>query len=100
LVLLQQADGSWPLSAELLDAVGLPGALAPRLRQALRGDQLTALATALALCWLRRNAAAAADEWRLLADKAERWLAQAPPPPAGDSWLDLAERVVTQGGIP
>lgn len=78
LVGLQGADGSWDLTAEFAKAIGarLP-ALEKRLA-GLTGDPSVArraLATALALAWLERHAAAERDEWSLLAEKALAWLA-------------------------
>ena len=54
-------------------------------------------ATALALAWLERNAGDTRDEWRMLAEKARRWLNHAAVrPPDGADWLDNASRFITR----
>jgi len=76
-VSLQRADGSWELTEALAAAIGMElGHLHVALPDAGgAGDVQRAWATALALAWLARHAADARDEWRLLARKAEQWLA-------------------------
>jgi hypothetical protein len=73
---LQRADGSWrlePALANLLERElrelenAVPAAPTNRLAR-------DAWATALAVAWLERHAATLEHEWRLLADKARRWL--------------------------
>jgi Ca-activated chloride channel homolog len=97
LVPLQRADGSWDLTTELAEVVGKK---LRHLRKAVRGAQgdaaeaERALATALALEWLQRNAADARDEWLLLAAKAEIWLRSVKArPAAGGDWRTLARSV-------
>lgn len=97
LILLQAADGSWELTRELAAVIGKD---LSRLEAAIRGasgpdaEVRAAWATALAITWLRLNAADAEDEWRLLADKAGAWLASVGvAPPGGGSWTSAAEQV-------
>jgi hypothetical protein len=94
LIQLQAADGSWTLTKELAKALGRR---LGELRAAMPGTSGArpaaerAWATALALAWLRRHAADAESEWRLLAAKGERWLDGAEAPPlSGRSWLEEA----------
>ncbi len=78
LVRLQRASGRWTLDAALAEATGLDLA---RLRDLVssnaalegRGDVVATLA---ALVALRTRWADREDEWRLLAAKAESWLAR------------------------
>ena len=77
LVALQRADGAWNLTAEFAAAIGgklknLERALPPNDRD--NDDRRRALATVVALAWLRQSAAEFVDEWTLLARKAEAWL--------------------------
>jgi hypothetical protein len=77
LVALQGADGSWSLTAEFAKAIGADLPSLEKHLTGLAGNAPTArraLATALALAWLERHAAAERDEWRLLAGKARAWL--------------------------
>ena len=76
LVALQRADGSWDLTNELADLIARPLAqLASAMPTQAHGvDARHAWATALALAWLRTEGAVFEDQWRLLADKALRWL--------------------------
>lgn len=94
LVALQRADGSWDLTPELADILGVPFAalLEPAARALGDPDEARrAFATALALAFLVKRAAANADEWKLLAAKATRWLAGVKAVPAGGrTWVDLA----------
>ncbi|MBA2306482.1 MAG: hypothetical protein H0W08_28165 [Acidobacteria bacterium] len=54
-------------------------------------DVARAWATALALAWLRQNAAAVENEWRLLAGKASRCIDSIPAAPSGGStWTGAA----------
>jgi hypothetical protein len=93
LVRLQRADGSWDLTRELADLVGIPfGDLERAMGDAAaRGEARVAWATALALAWLERNAGAARAEWQMLAAKAERWLNRAEALRTdGQAWLAAA----------
>lgn len=97
LILLQSADGSWELTRDLAALIGKDFAT---LQAAIRGasgpeaEVRAAWATALAITWLRLNAADAEDEWWLLAEKAAAWLASVPAaPPGGGSWTSAAERI-------
>jgi hypothetical protein len=94
LVALQRADGSWDLTPELANILGLPFAalLEPPARASGDPDEARrAFATALALAFLVKKASANADEWKLLAAKATRWLAGVRAVPAGKrTWVDLA----------
>ena len=101
LVSLQRADGSWDLTAEFARFFSLT---LRRLEKELRhatGDRdmaRRALATALAVVWLERHAAAERGEWELLAAKAESFaLASGTEPAAGQgwhAWIDVARRLV------
>ncbi len=95
LILLQSADGSWELTKDLASVMGRDLAA---LRSAVQGasgsdsDVLRAWATALALTWLRTNAADNEDEWRLLAAKGRKWIdGTAAVPPGGRTWIDKAD---------
>jgi hypothetical protein len=101
LILLQDADGSWDLTEELAAVLTLDLA---DLRSRVKGAQgpkkeiLRSWATALAVAWLRANAASRRDQWQLLVAKAERWLkdASATAPDAG-TWTTQAQIVI--GGL-
>lgn len=99
LVALQAADGSWELTGELARAVGKGLDEIEETAAGVAGDRRLvrrALATALALAWLEREAADARDEWALLAAKGRQWLATCGVSPAAASWDDLAVRVLVQ----
>ena len=94
LVVLQRADGSWDLTQELADAIGRN---LSDLEAALTGatgnpDEVrNAWATALALAWLEGHAMPARGEWRMLAEKASRWLSGVQAKPAsGGRWIEAA----------
>lgn len=77
LVALQRADGSWELTRELANLLGLKLRTLEKLLDAAAGDPekgRRALATSLALRWLNVNASSERDEWALLAAKAQAWL--------------------------
>ncbi|HSK09536.1 MAG TPA: hypothetical protein VK911_08160, partial [Vicinamibacterales bacterium] len=78
-VVLQQADGSWRLDAALARELGISlaelRALANSIGEGSGWESL--VATLAALRFLRERAWDACDEWRLLAEKAEEWLAGA-----------------------
>jgi hypothetical protein len=99
LVALQRADGSWDLTPEFASAIGhdiaqLESALAGATGN--RDETRKAWATALALAWLDDHARAAEDEWRLLAEKARRWLGSVTSRPAdGGSWAEAGARRLT-----
>jgi len=100
-VALQRVDGSWELDGAFASAVSLT---LRRLEKELRhatgdpGAARCALATALALEWLEKNAAAERGEWELLAKKATQWLAASRTEPSAgrgwNGWLDVARRLV------
>ena len=100
-VSLQRADGSWDLTEAFARAIGQP---LDKLRVAQAGatgdaDEISrAWATALALHWLKTNAAALAAEWQLLATKARNWLDRvASQPSSGRSWSDEAVHQLRAG---
>jgi hypothetical protein len=100
-VALQCADGSWELDGAFSSAVSLTlRRLEKELRHATGGADAArrALATALALEWLEKNAAAERGEWELLAKKATQWLAASRTEPSAgqgwNGWLDVARRLV------
>jgi Ca-activated chloride channel family protein len=103
-VSLQKADGSWCLNRALCEAIGVH---LPELKSIVRelgGEgEGAAVATAVALEWLKINAADREVEWKLLAQKAEVWLcsalAQLPGPPGREA---LGERMaaLVAGGAP
>ena len=94
---LQRADGSWELTDELLRLVDLIRPNVERLLSGMGdGDSdagRRALATALVLAWLPRHAGAYTDEWRMIAEKAERWLATQATPPGGTPWREAVARL-------
>jgi hypothetical protein len=90
---LQRADGSWDLTQELADVLGMS---VSALRTISHGsgdadEAKRALATALAITFLERQASSNRGEWELLAAKATRWLAGVKAVPSGgESWRKLA----------
>ncbi len=98
LVALQQADGTWDLSQELADVLGLRlGDLVSLASGYDNADEARrALATALAITFLETRESSHRSEWELLARKAARWLARAKAvPPGGKSWRKLANSLLT-----
>jgi hypothetical protein len=97
LIRLQSANGSWDLNREFADVIGraldlLEGEIAAI---GTAREYRTAWATALAIAWLRRQAADARDEWEMLAAKGEHWLeTSAPPRPDRRLWIDRAEELL------
>lgn len=73
LLLSQQADGSFPLSAALQTWAG--DALWDQARAAAASHDPALVATVLALHVLETQARSRRDEWSSVADKARRWLA-------------------------
>jgi hypothetical protein len=101
LVALQRADGSWELDGEFAEAVSLKlRGLEHALRDAVGdpAESRRALATAVALEWLEKHAAAARGEWDLLARKAMAWLSTSRTEPAAgrgwNGWLEVARRLL------
>ncbi len=99
LVSLQRADGSWDLTPELGEALGID------LEELLAGvrevggapEAPRVWATALALAWIAGRTSEARDEWALLARKAIDWLKARSG--EGDSlsrWLRAAEEFMTK----
>jgi Vault protein inter-alpha-trypsin domain/von Willebrand factor type A domain len=99
LVALQRADGSWDLTPEFAGAIGHDMAQLESALSGATGDRVEtrrAWATALALAWLDEHARAAEGEWRLLAEKARRWLGGVTSRPAdGGSWAEAGARLLT-----
>ena len=99
LIALQRADGSWDLTPEFARAIGhdlgqLESALAGSTGN--RDETRKAWATALALAWLDEHAPSTEGEWRMLAEKARKWLSGVTSRPTdGDSWADAAARLLT-----
>jgi hypothetical protein len=100
LIVLQTAEGFWDLENELASIIGRG---LEDLRSAIKdaaGPQALvarAWATALALAWLELNAGDTRDEWRMLSEKARRWLDRAAIlPPDGVDWLRAAHRFITR----
>lgn len=97
-IALQRADGSWELDEALLIACGLKpeqmAAIEAFVPAAAPREGKSAMATAIALTFLRRRASADQSEWDLLAQKAERYLDRvAVAPNGGGTWLDAASVV-------
>ncbi|HQY69314.1 MAG TPA: VIT domain-containing protein [Pseudomonadales bacterium] len=94
LTLSQRADGSFRLEPEALRAFALDANALARAAALLGGgDRAEAMVhTAVALALLERRFGDRQDEWRMLADKAARWMAgQAVALPAGEtSWAGWA----------
>jgi len=78
-VRLQQADGSWSLKGELARALGVKLEKLRKIAETAEkgGTWHDVVATLAALRYLQTRAADFEGEWRLLAEKAERWLATA-----------------------
>jgi Ca-activated chloride channel family protein len=101
LIQLQQANGTWELTKELASIIGQD---LDDLRSVVDGggadpEILRAWATALALAWLAKNAKAAEGEWRLLAAKAQRWMARTTlVPPHLATWGEEAAVIVGHSG--
>ena len=76
LLLLQRADGSFPVDQRLAALTGVP---LDEVRAIAGGMDLdeAVVATVAALRTLQREAADRRDEWRRAAAKADRWLAGA-----------------------
>jgi Ca-activated chloride channel family protein len=95
-VSLQRADGSWDLTEEFARALGQPLDMLQVAQAGASGEAneiRRAWATALALHWLKVNAAALADEWRLIANKARHWLdCVSARPASGRTWSDEASK--------
>ncbi|XP_053120965.1 von Willebrand factor A domain-containing protein 5A-like isoform X2 [Hemicordylus capensis] len=72
LILLQNADGSWPLDSDLATLLDLSEAEISSQKPAQVIP--TAWATVLAVLWLHFRAAEQNDEWQLLEAKALSWL--------------------------
>jgi len=91
LVQLQRADGSWNLTEELAQILGRKLRTLKSATPDSVGDQeiaQRAWATALAVRWLEVHAAEWAEEWELLARKANQWLLTCQCSPAsGKSWM-------------
>jgi hypothetical protein len=101
LVALQRADGSWELDGEFAKAVSFKLRQLEKELRTATGDTDTvrrALATAIALEWLEKHAAAQRGEWELLALKAAKWLSTSGTEPAEgqgwNAWLDAARRLL------
>ena len=101
LVALQRADGSWELDGEFAKAVSFKLRQLEKELRTATGDPDTvrrALATAIALEWLEKHAAAQRGEWELLALKAAKWLSASLTEPAAgqgwNAWLDAARRLL------
>ena len=94
LTLAQRADGSFRLDDATLCEFGLEAAALARAADQLGGGEAAAAVvhTAVALVLLERRFAEREDEWRMLADKAQRWLdRQAVALPQGEnSWTGWA----------
>ncbi|KAK1780616.1 von Willebrand factor type A domain-containing protein [Copromyces sp. CBS 386.78] len=72
LVNLQQFDGSWSWSQQLLDILGQSQSTEERYGVSVPNTNI--LATALVLAYLEVKLADEKDEWEMLADKAREWL--------------------------
>ncbi|MGB6853807.1 MAG: hypothetical protein WBG49_14605, partial [Thermoanaerobaculia bacterium] len=102
LVALQHADGSWSLTPDLAEILGLPLEEIEAQLQAAggEGEEATrAWATALAIAWLESEAADSEVEWILLAAKAKRWLERCQTSPAKDQdWIEAASNLLVSSG--
>ena len=87
----QQADGGFNLTDALIAATKLDKSRVENAVSALGGDKVIAqriVATLIALRAFEHEFAARKDEWRMMADKAQRWLVkQNVPKPSG--FVDL-----------
>ena len=98
-VALQRADGSWELDEALLIACDLAPEKMPEVEASVPTgspvEAKRAIATAIALTFLRRRALADQAEWAMLARKADRYLSRvAVMPNGGGNWLDAARCVL------
>jgi hypothetical protein len=102
---LQQAHGPWTLDEALSRAIGRSlddvrrrlAELTSGLSGDARAEAEAPWATALALAWLEREAAALADEWQFLARKADGWLrAQQVASLDGHDWREAARQFLAQ----
>jgi hypothetical protein len=100
LVVLQAADGSWSLTADLANVLGRELSEIKAAAQGAVGpaDEIDrAWATALALAWLEQSAADRAAEWQLLAAKARAFLDRTTAvPPEGWTWSEAALEFVRE----
>ena len=100
LIQQQHSDGSWALTEKLADAIGrelyelesVMAHLPPDGRS--HADSRRLWATALALVWLQSEAAALVTEWRLIALKGRRWLADSGVPLEGEEYLNRATELL------
>jgi von Willebrand factor type A domain len=98
LVAQQRADGSWDLTPELADVLGVSLSDLIAAMAGASGDPdeaRRALATAIALTFLARHELSSHGEWELLAAKATRWLTKVTAvPTSGRSWMELARSLL------
>jgi hypothetical protein len=101
LIMLQSADGTWDLTADLAAVLGRDlDDLVAALEGATGSDATVrrAWATALAFAWLQINAAGVEDEWMALGRKARSWLDDVnATPPSGWTWIDDGRRFLITG---
>jgi Ca-activated chloride channel homolog len=95
---LQHADGSWHLDAALSTVLGVGPDILLDLAKTLGGrDAAAIVATLAALRFLAARAADARDEWRLLAEKAGRWLDAALADRPAGARAELEQRLACFG---
>jgi Ca-activated chloride channel homolog len=93
---LQRADGSWHFDVRVLEVLGVRADGLQRLIAKIGGDEAEAIVvTVAALVFLEMRAADARDEWRLLAAKAEGWLAAALAGRPAGTRADVEEAVAS-----
>ena len=90
LVNLQDFDGSWPWSDEILDILGLKDLRAPRAP-----IKKMILATTLAIAYFRVFGDKGDDTWELIIDKGMGWLRQHPEADAEDG-IDKAKALLAK----
>jgi DNA-binding transcriptional MerR regulator len=100
-LLLQQADGAWQLTDQLLALISVAGrseGLARSLGVSPANQRATqTLAIWLVLQWLDRTGGCEGEVWRPAMAKAGLWLEQnGAPAPRGHTWEDLAARAITR----
>ncbi|HYG75675.1 MAG TPA: VWA domain-containing protein, partial [Planctomycetota bacterium] len=90
----QRADGSFDLSASVLEASKANRKKIDAAIKQLGGDKAQAeriTSTLLALAVLERDFADRRDEWKMIADKAERWLSKQKLPAGAADWKSWAK---------
>jgi len=94
LINLQSAQGSWDISNTLGSVLGIPQQIieSSLQQEGLSDSKRKCWATLLALAYLDLFFSENGSEWKLLADKATKWLSNQID--SLDTWKDKAKNVV------